>query len=93
MSDDVGVPVHDQRSLPPEAESEDEIGEREGGMQRQQIVLGDPAYYPRFGFSAAQARHLQAPFSGETFMALTLRPGTLDGVGRVVYPPAFDLVD
>jgi putative acetyltransferase len=56
------------------------------------IVLGDPAYYPRFGFSAAQACHLAAPFSGEAFMALALRPGALDGVGRVVYPPAFDLV-
>jgi putative acetyltransferase len=57
------------------------------------IVLGDPAYYPRFGFSAAQARHLKAPYSGESFMALALRPGVLDGrAGRVVYPPAFDLV-
>lgn len=58
------------------------------------IVLGDPAYYARFGFSAAQARHLQAPFSGGAFMALALRPGALDGqAGRVVYPPPFSLVD
>jgi putative acetyltransferase len=72
----------------------------QAGLERAQaenwdavIVLGDPAYYPRFGFSAAQARHLEAPFSGEAFMALALRPGVLDGrAGRVVYPPAFDLV-
>lgn len=57
------------------------------------IVLGDPAYYVRFGFSAAEARHLQAPFAGEAFMAVALRPGVLEGhVGRVVYPAAFDLV-
>ena len=57
------------------------------------IVLGDPAYYPRFGFSAAQARHLKAPFAGEAFMALALQDGALEGRdGRVVYPPAFDVV-
>ncbi|MBN9085932.1 MAG: N-acetyltransferase [Reyranella sp.] len=57
------------------------------------IVLGDPAYYPRFGFSAAAARPLRAPFSGDAFMALPLRPGALEGcAGRVVYPAAFDVV-
>jgi putative acetyltransferase len=58
------------------------------------IVLGHPRYYPRFGFSSAQARHLQAPYSGDAFMALALRPGALDGrSGRVVYPAAFAIVD
>jgi putative acetyltransferase len=57
------------------------------------IVLGHPAYYPRFGFSAALARHLAAPFSGDAFMALALREGALDGrAGRVVYPSVFGLV-
>ena len=56
------------------------------------VVLGHPAYYPRFGFSAETARHLEAPFSGPAFMALELTPGALDGVsGRVRYPPAFGL--
>jgi len=54
------------------------------------IVLGHPGFYPRFGFSAAAARALEAPFSGEAFMALALKPGALDGrAGRVIYPPAF----
>src|SRR5947207_10869597 len=54
------------------------------------IVLGHPHYYPRFGFSAALARRLAAPFSGDAFLALALRRGALDGKsGRVVYPPAF----
>lgn len=54
------------------------------------IVLGHPKYYARFGFSAALARPLAAPFSGDAFMALELAPGALQGSdGRVVYPPAF----
>lgn len=54
------------------------------------IVLGHPEYYPRFGFRAALAEPLDAPFSGEAFMALELTPGALAGVqGRVEYPPPF----
>lgn len=53
------------------------------------IVLGHPAYYPRFGFSAAAAESLQAPFSGPAFMALELRPGVLKAGGRVRYARAF----
>jgi putative acetyltransferase len=54
------------------------------------IVLGHKGYYPRFGFSAALARPLEAPFAGDTFMALELAPGALQGKkGRVTYPPAF----
>jgi putative acetyltransferase len=56
------------------------------------IVLGHPGYYPRFGFSAALARKLASPFSGEAFMALELVPGALAGqAGAVTYPPAFGL--
>ena len=56
------------------------------------LVLGHPEYYPRFGFSAALARPLQSPFSGDAWMALALVPEALDGVvGRVEYPPPFGL--
>ena len=56
------------------------------------IVLGHPDYYPRFGFSAARARHLEAPFSGDAFMALELVAGALEGDdGLVCYPPAFGI--
>jgi putative acetyltransferase len=56
------------------------------------VVLGHPAYYPRFGFSAALARPLKASFSGESFMAAELVPGALEGVaGEVRYPPPFRL--
>jgi len=56
------------------------------------IVVGHAEYYPRFGFSRAQAGSLEGPFSRESFMALELSPGALEGVrGRVRYPPAFGL--
>ena len=53
------------------------------------IVLGHVEYYPRFGFSAAAAESLAAPFSGPHFMALELTPGALTGSGRVRYARAF----
>ncbi len=56
------------------------------------VVLGHPAFYPRFGFSAQAARSLAAPFSGEAFMSLELRSGALNGnTGTVTYAPAFGI--
>jgi len=59
------------------------------------VVVGHPAYYPRFGFSPARAQGLEAPFPvpDEAFLALALVPGGLDGVaGMVRYPPPFSEV-
>lgn len=55
------------------------------------VVLGDPAFYGRFGFSPELARCLQSPFGGgEAWMAMELVFGALAGVeGRVEYPPPF----
>jgi putative acetyltransferase len=54
------------------------------------LVLGDPQYYGRFGFSVQQASGLGTPFPPEAFMAVELVPGALTGLrGRVKYPPAF----
>ncbi|NBN64647.1 GNAT family N-acetyltransferase [Microvirga tunisiensis] len=36
------------------------------------LVLGPPAYFPRFGFDAGLARQVQAPYAGAAFMALAL---------------------
>jgi putative acetyltransferase len=56
------------------------------------VVVGHPAYYPRFGFSSETAGGLEGPFRREVFMALELTPGALDGVrGRVKYPAAFGI--
>jgi putative acetyltransferase len=56
------------------------------------VVLGQPHFYQRFGFSSKLAVHLESPYSGrESFMAVELVPGALDGVkGRVQYPPPFE---
>jgi putative acetyltransferase len=57
------------------------------------VVIGHPDYYPRFGFTSARARGLEAPFPvpDEAFLAVELEPGSLSGMsGRVVYPPAFE---
>lgn len=53
------------------------------------VVLGNPAYYGRFGFKAETAAPLQAPFSGPPFQALEITPGALAGGGRVRYAAAF----
>ena len=58
------------------------------------VVLGDPAYYARFGFSSERAKRLRCPYSGEALMALELTEGVLkDGVGDLIYPDAFSLVE
>ncbi|RFB04810.1 GNAT family N-acetyltransferase [Parvularcula marina] len=59
------------------------------------VVLGHPAYYPRFGFSAAAARaHLQSPFAevGDAFM-LSDPNGQLTGISgaKLHYAPAFGI--
>jgi len=54
------------------------------------IVVGDPRYYQRFGFSRRLTRNLSCPLSGPNFMAMELRAGALDDlVGEVKYPDAF----
>lgn len=59
------------------------------------VVLGHPAYYPRFGFRPASAFGLRCAYDvpDEAFMALALRPSALDGpagtvAGTVHYHPA-----
>ncbi len=41
------------------------------------FVLGDPAYYERFGFSADHAAGFISPYAGEYFMAVPLQGGKL----------------
>jgi putative acetyltransferase len=64
------------------------------GLQRMQdqgerviLVLGDPGYYRRFGFSVALAEKVEAPWSGPHFQALTLGAPTPEG--KAVYAKAF----
>jgi len=57
------------------------------------VLLGDPAYYRRFGFRTATTLGLACEFDApeEAFMALELAPGALSGAGGLVrYEPEFD---
>jgi putative acetyltransferase len=54
-------------------------------------VLGDPAYYSRFGFTGGAAQVLNSVYSGRAYQALELRTGALaGGLWSVSYPRAFD---
>ena len=52
------------------------------------FVLGDPAYYGRFGFSAETARPFSSPYAGEHFMVLMLTDPPM-APAPVVYAPPF----
>ena len=55
------------------------------------VVVGHPAFYPRFGFSQALTARLESQYAGESFMALELQPSALASVsGAVVYAPPFN---
>ena len=54
------------------------------------FVLGEPAYYTRFGFSAEAAAPFASPYAGPYFMALWLRPPpAAPASGSAAYAPAF----
>lgn len=53
------------------------------------FVLGDPAYYTRFGFAAETAQPFACAYAGPHFMALPLAD-TAPRAGTVRYPAAFD---
>ena len=55
------------------------------------LVLGDPAYYGRFGFTAQAAAEVSTPhYSGlPGFQALALEEGAFSGTLGVTYPDAF----
>lgn len=57
------------------------------------LVLGDPEYYERFGFSSELGERFRAPWSGPEFLAIELRAGVLgDRTFDVIYPAAFQEV-
>lgn len=59
------------------------------------FVLGEAAYYGRFGFRTDAAAKFETAYPRDYFMALDLVPGFLaDRAGPVVYPAPFqDLAD
>jgi putative acetyltransferase len=53
------------------------------------FVLGDPAYYGRFGFTAEAAAPFGSPYAGPYFLFRALVPGLHVAGGRVAYASAF----
>lgn len=53
------------------------------------FVLGEPAFYRRFGFDPELAAGFQSPYAGPYFMALALRGALPATSGPVDYAPAF----
>jgi putative acetyltransferase len=56
------------------------------------FVLGDPAFYGRFGFDADAARGFGSPYAGPHFMVHVVG-GALAVTGKLDYPPAFAMLD
>ena len=88
------LPTHQRRGIGSELV-------RRGLMQCRQLghravlVLGEPAFYERFGFIKASLHGIWCPFDvpDEAFMAAELFPRALVGhSGSVKYRPEFDLV-
>jgi putative acetyltransferase len=50
-------------------------------------VLGDPAYYGRFGYSRARAAKFESEYQSEALQALAW--GEAPETGRLVYASAF----
>lgn len=53
------------------------------------FVLGDPAYYGRFGFETRLAAPYESPFQGPYFMARAVGR-KLPPPAAVIYPAPFD---
>ncbi len=54
------------------------------------FVLGDPAYYGRFGFDAATARGFDSPYAGEYLLGIRLNDGPcVHTPGAAVHARAF----
>jgi putative acetyltransferase len=57
------------------------------------FVLGDGAFYSRFGFRPELAAGFGSPYSGPHFMALALNGALPAAAGTVDYAPAFGRLD
>jgi predicted N-acetyltransferase YhbS len=66
------------------------IAQAQAGGHGAILLVGDAAYYERFGFFAARAAHLvmPGPFQRERFLALELKDGWLDGAAGMIVPTA-----
>lgn len=54
------------------------------------VVVGEPSYYGRFGYSHSRAAHFECEYQSPFLMALSF--GAAPREGRLVYPAAFKLL-
>lgn len=57
------------------------------------FVLGEPAYYRRFGYDPALASGFSSPYAGEYFMALALDGPLPATSGAIRHAPAFAAIE
>jgi putative acetyltransferase len=57
------------------------------------FVLGDPAYYERFGFDREAAAGFASPYAGNHFMTLNLVQSPAATTGELRHAPAFAALD
>lgn len=57
------------------------------------LVVGNPSYYSRFGFSTAAGKRYPSRHSGPHLMALVIGDPAGAPIGPVRYPEAFELVN
>jgi putative acetyltransferase len=53
------------------------------------FLVGEPAYYRRFGFEASTAAPFASPYAGRHFLALSLDGAAVPSAGRADYAPGF----
>ncbi len=62
---------------------------RDGGWTAV-FVLGDPAYYGRFGFDASTAAGFSCPYAGDHFMGMALKSPLPHLTGKLTHAAVFD---
>ncbi len=73
----------------------DALGRAEAAGEPAVVVVGHPPYYPRFGFERASTLGFvpaEPDMFDDAFMVKRLPGYSPDLAGRIVYPPAFDVL-
>lgn len=88
------LPAHQKRGIGNALISKGLELARELGF-RSVLVLGDPAYYGRFGFRHDLVKNIECRYFCEQFAGLELEPGALSKISAAIakYPAAFTSVD
>jgi putative acetyltransferase len=67
----------------------DALARARSGLWDAVFVLGNPAYYRRFGFDPDLASGFASPYAGPHFMVLALKGSLPATTGKIAYAPPF----